>query len=94
MYDTDENNIHRSHTDNTINEARILMRLRKIRRRKYAFKEEYLLRYLINETNRCLHFCLISYIRIILHKNPQSSDDLWFVDFVILLVIRGHQEAF
>lgn len=72
------------------------MRLRKIRRCKYTFKEEYLLWYLINETNRCLHFRLISYIRrrIILHKNSQSSDDLWFVDFVILLVIRGHQEAF
>lgn len=72
------------------------MRLREIRRRKYAFKEEYLLWHLINETNRCLHFCLISYIRkrIVLHKNPQSSDDLWLVGFVILLVIRGHQEAF
>lgn len=62
MYDTDENNIYRSHTDNTINKARILMGLWKIRRCKYAFKEEYLLWYLINETNR-LHFCLITYIR-------------------------------
>lgn len=38
------------------------MGLWKIRRCKYAFKEEYLLWYLINETNR-LHFCLITYIR-------------------------------
>lgn len=27
--------------------------------------------------------------RIILRRNPR-----WFIDFVILLVIRGHQEAF